>query len=362
MTEQIRVLLAERDARTAKSIAAGLRAAGIDTVPAGDADTAMSLASREKFDAVIVSAELAGGGPEALRRLRSSAHTAHLPLIALAAQGLSSRQMRTAGARECVAVPAAPDKIAAAVRRNLLEELDFTAAPQAAIQAPERLRDLRDSGLLDTPPEKSFDLLTRLAASLCRAPTALVSLVDKDRQFFKSQTGLAEPWASERQTRLSHSFCQWVVSSREPVVVGDATEHPVLKSNLAVRDLGVIAYAGMPITGRRGQAIGSFCAIDSKKRPWSEEELATLRDLGRIAQAYAVLGEARHTQATARALSAAANLPIAANVAGNAILGAAHVLRRYGNRLADADRAALLEIIEEQAAFLAREERFAPAR
>ena len=78
---------------------------------------------------------------------------------------------------------------------------------------------------------------------MLNAPVALVSLVDADRQFFKSCLGLPEPWASERGSPLSHSFCQHAVASREPLLVDDSREHELLRDNPAIRDIGVIAYA-----------------------------------------------------------------------------------------------------------------------
>jgi GAF domain-containing protein len=71
---------------------------------------------------------------------------------------------------------------------------------------------------------------------------------------------LRYPWASERQTPLSHSFCQHVVESRRPLVVSDAREHPKLRDNVAIRDLGVIAYAGVPLITPTGQVLGTLCA------------------------------------------------------------------------------------------------------
>ena len=121
------------------------------------------------------------------------------------------------------------------------------------IRNPDRLDTLRALELLDTPAEESFDRLARLAARLLHTPVALVSLVDADRQFFKSCFGLPEPWASWRETPLSHSFCQHVVASNEPLVISDARIHPHLSTNLAIRDLGVIAYLGIPLTLPNGQ-------------------------------------------------------------------------------------------------------------
>ena len=142
-----------------------------------------------------------------------------------------------------------------------------------------RLDALRDSGLLDSPTEEAFDRLTRLVTRLLGVPVALVSLLDRDRQFFKSCIGLPEPWATSRQTPLSHSFCQHTVVTGEPLIVEDAREHPELKHNLAIPDIGVVAYAGVPLVTSDGVVLGAFCAIDTSPRRWSESDVATLRDL-----------------------------------------------------------------------------------
>lgn len=151
------------------------------------------------------------------------------------------------------------------------------------LNAPARLAVLRASGVLDSPPEAAFDRLTRLASRLVNAPVTIVSLVDDRRQFFKSQVGLAEPWASARGTPLSHSFCQHVVATAAPLVVADATQHPLVADNLAIPDLGVIAYAGMPLTTSQGDTLGSFCAIDTRPREWQEWELEALQALAQAA-------------------------------------------------------------------------------
>ena len=126
---------------------------------------------------------------------------------------------------------------------------------------------LRDSTLVDTPPEESFDRLARVAARLVGAPVALVSAVDRDRQFFKSCLGLPEPWATRRETPLSHSFCQHVVAAREPVVVSDSRRDPRFIDNLAIHDLGVIAYLGVPLITDTGYAVGTLCVIDHEPVP-----------------------------------------------------------------------------------------------
>src|SRR4029078_3149204 len=81
---------------------------------------------------------------------------------------------------------------------------------------------------------------------------------------------------STRSTPLTHSFCQHVVTSAEPLIVPDAREHPLLRDNRAVHDLGVVAYAGMPLTDETGNVLGSLCAIDIRPRPWTDEKLPAL--------------------------------------------------------------------------------------
>src|SRR6185436_832238 len=165
---------------------------------------------------------------------------------------------------------------------DLLEEAarrEALLATAAAVQDPVRLAALRSTRLLDSAPDPRFDRHARLAAEVLNAPVALVSLVDEDRQFLKSCIGVGEPAASTRETPLSHSFCQHAVAQREPLVVADAREHPVLKTNPAIAELGTIAYAGVPLSDADGHALGTLCVIDKQPRQWSSHQVELLSDL-----------------------------------------------------------------------------------
>ncbi len=146
------------------------------------------------------------------------------------------------------------------------------------IQDPARLATLEASALLDSPPEEAFDRFTKLAGKILNCPVCLVSLVDKDRQFFKSSIGLSDVWACKRETPLSHSFCQHVVSNSERLIVEDARQHPLVTNNLAIEEMGFVAYLGIPLTSH-GQALGSMCAIDTKPREWSAESIEILEGM-----------------------------------------------------------------------------------
>jgi serine phosphatase RsbU (regulator of sigma subunit) len=138
------------------------------------------------------------------------------------------------------------------------------------------LSALRRTALLDSPVEPGFDRLTRLAARVLEAPVSLVSLVDDRRQFFKSAIGLD---ADLRETPLSHSFCQHVVTTGAPLIVRDSHTDPRVAGNLAVPELDVRAYAGVPLTTPSGAVIGSFCVIDHRPREWTDDEVEILHEL-----------------------------------------------------------------------------------
>lgn len=155
----------------------------------------------------------------------------------------------------------------------------MTSDAFSSVRDPRRLNTLRELGLLDSPAEEAFDRLARFASRLLDTPIALVSLVDEERQFFKSCIGLPEPWSSWRETPLTHSFCQHCVATHEPLVISDARDHPLVRDNLAIPDLNVIAYLGVPLTTPAGIAIGSFCVIDSVPRSWAQEDIDTMSEL-----------------------------------------------------------------------------------
>lgn len=150
---------------------------------------------------------------------------------------------------------------------------------------------LEELGLVDAKPPEAFDALTRMALKLFNVPVALISIVqeESDRQYFASQQGLPEPWASDRQTPLSHSFCQYVKLGNAPLIVSDARRHDLVQDNKAIDDLNVIAYLGVPIVDPKGAPIGAMCVIQDTEREWSDSDVSTLRDLAQCVSAEVLL-------------------------------------------------------------------------
>src|SRR5262249_17527467 len=166
----------------------------------------------------------------------------------------------------------------------------FTAPPYwrdtaDMIRDPARLEALRRTALLDTAAEESFDRITRLTSRALRASVTLLSLVDAERQFFKSSVGLPQPWALRGEIPVSHSLCQHVVLSGTELRVEDSPSDPRFQDHPAARD-GVIAYAGVPFSSPDGHVLGTLCAIEHGPRSWSDEELQVLRDAAAL-----VMGE-----------------------------------------------------------------------
>lgn len=169
-----------------------------------------------------------------------------------------------------------PDQMTADTDSATFTDVKFH---ESIISDPTRLLALHQGDLLDKSRNPTFDKAVRIATRLLGAPVGMVSFVDGDRQFFKSSVGLDAQTTETQETPLTHSFCQYVVSSDTALSVSDARLHPHLKNNGAIADLGVIAYLGVPVHGRNGETLGSFCTIDTKPREWTADEREVLEDL-----------------------------------------------------------------------------------
>ncbi len=145
----------------------------------------------------------------------------------------------------------------------------------------QRLEVLRELALIDSEEEVVFDRFTQFASAAIGAPISLVSMVAADYQFLKSGVGLPEELRSERQTPLSHSFCQHVVGTGKALIIADAREDAVLKTNMAITDFNVIGYLGVPLA-RGDHNLGSFCVIDDEPREWNDEEIALVTALATL--------------------------------------------------------------------------------
>lgn len=400
MPKTAKILVVDPDQNAILEMAGLFRQNGWDIVAAGDAVLAQSVIRKESPNAIVLSSQLPGGGAVlVVKRIRSSIYTVGTPVVVVSkSTGARKEEFLNAGANAFIAkgnmpglcdalrqqlgedpqpaasaaVSTSSSSAAAAAAHSPVRSATFTSAqlpqtptlsepvpsPPAAVRMPlpvfapreniadpERLSALAESGVLDLASSKFLDGITAVSATLLRVPTVLLSVVDKDHEFFVSQVGLPEPWARARQAPLSHSFCQWVVSANEIMVVEDSRQQPVLQSNLAIHDMNVIAYAGIPVCSTEaGPPLGSFAAIDSKPRTWNEIELAHLQNLARMAEAALFLES-----------KASAHSRLARTAAQGAIIhNAVQILRRMAPGPPRLEQAALLEIVEDHAREIAR--------
>jgi diguanylate cyclase (GGDEF)-like protein len=141
-----------------------------------------------------------------------------------------------------------------------------------------RLAALHRYEVLDTQPEEAFDRITRLVKIVLEMPMAVVSLLDRDRQWFKSTQGIK---ASETPRNIS--FCTHTIQSTEPLIVNDAHIDPrFANSPLVIGDPHIRFYVGVPLRSRDGYNVGALCSMDTRARDLSPEQVTVLEDLGRL--------------------------------------------------------------------------------
>ena len=167
---------------------------------------------------------------------------------------------------------------------------------------PARLAAVTATGLLDTADEEGFDRISSLARRLLHSPFAFLTVVDDRRSFWKSRQGLAED--APRQNTLQESFCQYVVDSGEPLVLGDVRLDERTRDNPSIEAMGVVAWAGFPVRTPDGQVLGTLCAVDTVAREWTPEQVASLADLAAIASREVALRVAATAAEAARARAA----------------------------------------------------------
>jgi len=194
--------------------------------------------------------------------------------------------MLEAGADDFISTPLVP-KIAQARVRGALGRRAVWLSPEEAmqpkipLQEADRMAAVRETALLDTPPEERFDRITRRAQEKFGVPVSYVALVDDDRQWFKSKQGLEAD-----ETPRDIAFCAHAINEENPLVIPDSSLDPRFSENpLATGQENVRFYAGVPLRSPQGQAVGTFCIVDHQPRELSPEDLASLKEMGREIEA-----------------------------------------------------------------------------
>lgn len=141
-----------------------------------------------------------------------------------------------------------------------------------------RIQALHDYDVLDSGQEEAFDRITRLAKTVLQMPIAMVSLVDKDRIWFKSRQNVPVP-----ESPREGSFCTHTIQHTEPFIVSDASTDSRFADNPVVSgEPGIRYYIGVPLRTRDGHNLGSLCTLDTRVRTLTPEQIDLLKDLARL--------------------------------------------------------------------------------
>lgn len=154
--------------------------------------------------------------------------------------------------------------------------------PQQAVDEQARLAILASLGIVDSPRIEEIDRITRMAALQFQAKAAVVSLIDADRQWFLSHTGV-----DINQSPRDTSFCGHTILQPDPLIIMDARLDLRFHDNpLVSGDPYIVFYAGCPLYSKEGVALGALCLIDDRTRGWSDEDQQTLLDMTALVQSY----------------------------------------------------------------------------
>ena len=297
------VLVAEPDLRLARTFAALAEEAGLAAALVRDGLEARKLLRERGLPALLVTDLVLPklDGFALLEELRKAAPPARVPALVVS----SSMQLRTTasgrraalGIHEITASGMAAHSLRAAFRRALQasgRQLPGESAPTGtrsipprsmpATRNPARLERIRAMGLVDDqPPDEGLQRLVEETAQSFGVPIALVSLVLEHRQWFKAHVGLGGELLAARGTPIEQAFCRHVVDAdtATPLIVPDATRHPLFSDNPLVRGGTVGSYAGAPLLTSDGKVLGTLCIIDDKPLTIGYDEVDQLVALAR---------------------------------------------------------------------------------
>ena len=265
------ILMAVKDPIAADTIRGAAQEDGIALLEVGRADEALSTATTAQPSLVILE-----WGPETADLLaREDVAARDIPIVVVA----DEEHLSANAVSDWLIRPFSSAYARTRIRACLLRTTCRWERALTSQNEEQRLASLHGLGILDTPPEERFDRITRLAASIFNTPMASISLVDRDRQWFKSSYGLDAVELS-RET----SFCSHAVAARDVLVVPDAFQDPRFSDNpLVTGSPRIRFYAGCPIFVGP-DCVGTVCVLDNRPRQVDDNSVHLLHDLAALAE------------------------------------------------------------------------------
>ncbi len=272
------VLLGIANPAVANELADALRADDIRVIPVSNGNAALRLVAAERPALVIVDRDLAGIEAldvcRAIRGGEAGEEAADTPVI-IVADHEDAASGADAAVTEWLTPPFSPQYVRSRVRAWLMRCACRWVRPPIPDDDERRLEALKRLRILDTGAEERFDRLVRLASALFNVPSALVSLIDRDRQWIKSSCGF-----DLKDMPREVSFCAHAIVKREVMIVPDSLMDPRFADNpLVTGDPHIRFYAGAPLVLDDGSCVGTLCLIDFRPRQLGERDVRLLRDV-----------------------------------------------------------------------------------
>jgi len=279
------VLVAVADPRPARILCDAVMDDGLRLVSVEDGNAIPSLIRSERFSLVLLQHGLKDCDALQLSRSLRSDPTAmdkDVPIVLVRTGESPAEQQGEAagGVTDWLIWPFSKEYARARIRAWVLREACRWRSAPVPKDEERRLRALQQTGLLDTEAEERFDRYTRIATALFDVPIAMVSLVDRDRQWYKSRVG-----TDTRETGRDRAFCAHVILGDEVMQVPDAlVDDRFADSPLVTGEPRIRFYAGAPLSLGDGSAVGTLCVIDHRARNLDQGQLRLLSDLAKLVE------------------------------------------------------------------------------
>lgn len=276
------ILLGATDAHTAELIQGAAAAENMRLLSGTSAETALQMITTDRPSLVIVDQQCAGDDAlEICRGVKASAidETPQAPVVVVADRYDTTSELAEF-AIDWLIRPFSQQYARTRIRAWILRTTCRWIQAQIPGHEEARLAALDKLEILDTEPEERFDRITRIASEAFDVPIALVSLVDRDRQWFKSCIGL-----NTKETPRDMAFCAHAILKNELLIVPDAFQDPRFADNPLVTDEPRVRfYAGCPLQLPDGNLMGTLCLIDTRPRQLDDRQIKLLQDLGKLAE------------------------------------------------------------------------------